>query len=150
MNARILSVVDAYDAMISPRPYRREPRTVVEAKMELQRCAGSQYDPHVVKTFLWVLEEQENQQGTLEEAKAPDTSDQLNPIIRVPIGKVCQPGTEWRQQMAEGRQQMAEGRQTVGLAAANRGLSAAPTLSRLAKARARTATTRAFYRSRQQ
>ena len=113
MTARILSVVDAYDAMISSRPYRREPLTVVEAKTELLRCAGSQYDPHVVKTFLSVLEEQENRKGTLEEAKAPDTSDQPNSTIPVPIIKVRQPGTEWRQQMAEWRQQMTEWRQQM-------------------------------------
>ncbi len=105
MSARILAVVDAYDAMISPRPYRREPLTVVEAKTELQRYAGSQHDPHVVQSFLCVLEEQENKQGPLEEAKAPGTSRRPNPNIRVPIGKVDQPVAEWREQVAEWREQ---------------------------------------------
>lgn len=58
MTARILAVVDSYDAMTSRRPYR-EPMSVAEAKVELQRCAGSQYDPTVVAAFLAVLDEQE-------------------------------------------------------------------------------------------
>ena len=57
LGARILSVVDSYDAMISQRAYR-EPRPVDEAKTELQHCAGSQFDPQVVSAFLTVLDEQ--------------------------------------------------------------------------------------------
>ncbi len=54
--ARIFSVVDVYDALVSERPYKRAwPRH--EALAELQRCAGSQFDPHIVQTFL-ELEEQ--------------------------------------------------------------------------------------------
>jgi putative nucleotidyltransferase with HDIG domain len=56
--ARILSVVDSYDAMISHRPYRN-PFSVKEARAELQRGAGGQYDPCVVEAFLAVLNEQE-------------------------------------------------------------------------------------------
>ncbi len=58
LGARILSVVDSYDAMISQRAYR-EPRSVEEAKAELQRCAGSQFDPQVVNAFLVVLEQKQ-------------------------------------------------------------------------------------------
>jgi diguanylate cyclase (GGDEF)-like protein/putative nucleotidyltransferase with HDIG domain len=111
MSARILAVADAYDAMISPRPYRREPLTVGEAKTELQRHAGSQHDPHVVKTFLWVLEEQENAQVLLEEAKAPGTSCQPNPNICVPLGKAGQLVAEWREEVAEWREEIAGMRQ---------------------------------------
>ncbi|HEX7082689.1 MAG TPA: HD-GYP domain-containing protein [Gaiellaceae bacterium] len=49
--ARILAVVDAYDAMTSRRPYRT-PLTHREALLELQRCAGSQFDPRVARAFL--------------------------------------------------------------------------------------------------
>ncbi|MGI9061570.1 MAG: diguanylate cyclase [Ktedonobacteraceae bacterium] len=57
LGARILSVVDSYDAMTSQRPYR-EPLPVAQARVELQRCAGSQFDPQVVRAFLHVLDEQ--------------------------------------------------------------------------------------------
>ena len=58
LGARILSVVDSYDAMTSDRPYRKAlPET--EATAELQKCAGSQFDPRVVAAFLSVLEDKE-------------------------------------------------------------------------------------------
>ncbi len=60
LGARILTVVDSYDAMTSERPYRK-PLSVTHARTELQRCAGSQYDPHVVEVFLHVLDELEQQ-----------------------------------------------------------------------------------------
>ncbi len=53
--ARILSVVDAYDAMTSRRPYH-EPLSIVEARAELLRCSGSQFDPQTVTAFLQVIE----------------------------------------------------------------------------------------------
>jgi diguanylate cyclase (GGDEF)-like protein len=56
--ARILSVVDAYDAMTSRRAYR-EPMSHEQACQELQRCSGAQFDPHVVIAFLRVLAEEE-------------------------------------------------------------------------------------------
>ncbi len=49
--SRILAVVDAYDAMVSERPYRR-PLQHEQAVAELQRHAGSQFDPEVVQAFL--------------------------------------------------------------------------------------------------
>jgi diguanylate cyclase (GGDEF)-like protein/putative nucleotidyltransferase with HDIG domain len=55
LGARILSVVDSYDAMTSTRPYR-EAIPVAQACAELQRCAGTQYDPQVVNAFLRVLQ----------------------------------------------------------------------------------------------
>jgi response regulator RpfG family c-di-GMP phosphodiesterase len=54
--ARIVAVVDAYDAMTSDRVYRKAPGREY-AIQELNRCAGSQFDPTVVKTFLEVLRE---------------------------------------------------------------------------------------------
>jgi diguanylate cyclase (GGDEF)-like protein len=50
LGARIIAVCDAYDAMISQRPYA-VPRSSEEAMLELRRCAGSQFDPAVVEAF---------------------------------------------------------------------------------------------------
>jgi two-component system cell cycle response regulator len=51
LEARILAVADAYDAMISERPYKAtiDPE---QAAAELRREAGAQFDPRVVDVFL--------------------------------------------------------------------------------------------------
>jgi putative two-component system response regulator len=49
--ARIVAVVDAFDAMTTNRAYRPS-RTPVDAVAELQRCAGTQFDTDVVGAFL--------------------------------------------------------------------------------------------------
>ncbi len=48
--ARVIAVADAFDAMTTPRPYR--PSRSTEASLaELNRTAGTQFDPQVVETF---------------------------------------------------------------------------------------------------
>ena len=49
--ARVTSVADTYDVMTSVRSYK-EARPASEAREELARCAGSQFDPVVVRAFL--------------------------------------------------------------------------------------------------
>jgi HD-GYP domain-containing protein (c-di-GMP phosphodiesterase class II) len=51
IEARVLAVADAYDAMISQRPYRGA-FTTDRALIEIERCSGSQFDPHVAEAFL--------------------------------------------------------------------------------------------------
>jgi len=51
LEARILAVVDSYDAMTSTRPYR-VPLTHEVAVAELRRCVGTQFDPICVEAFL--------------------------------------------------------------------------------------------------
>jgi HD-GYP domain-containing protein (c-di-GMP phosphodiesterase class II) len=55
MSARIVGLADAYDAMVSDRPYRKG-MPVEEAIAEMKRCAGTHFDPSLVKAFLRVLE----------------------------------------------------------------------------------------------
>ncbi|MDX6696878.1 MAG: hypothetical protein QOE65_275 [Solirubrobacteraceae bacterium] len=57
LGARIISVCDAYDAMVSPRPYRPDAKSPVEALGELNRCAGGQFDPAIVSQFVAVMAE---------------------------------------------------------------------------------------------
>jgi len=53
--ARILAVVDAYDAMTADRPYRRAVPHA-HAVAELRRGSGTQFDPELVELFLGALE----------------------------------------------------------------------------------------------
>jgi len=50
LEARIFSVADAYDAMVSERPYRRS-LSHEHAVLEIIGHAGTQFDPHVVAAF---------------------------------------------------------------------------------------------------
>lgn len=53
--ARIVSVVDAYCAMITKRSYK-DAYSEEHAREELRRCAGNQFDPTIVGVLLDILE----------------------------------------------------------------------------------------------
>ena len=58
---RIVAIADTYDAMTSDRSYRKAlPHDVAIA--ELERCAGAQFDPELVPTFIRMIEEHRKQQ----------------------------------------------------------------------------------------
>ncbi len=54
--ARILAVADSFDAMLSQRPYKAA-LTLEEARAELKRCSGTQFDPEVVEVLLELMED---------------------------------------------------------------------------------------------
>jgi HD-GYP domain-containing protein (c-di-GMP phosphodiesterase class II) len=56
LGARIIAVADAFGAMTTDRPYRRA-LSIGEAVKELKKCAGTQFDPHLVEIFISILEE---------------------------------------------------------------------------------------------
>jgi len=58
IGARIIAISDAYDSMTSDHPYRK-PLSHEEAKNELLKWAGKQFDPNLVSVFLDVLKEME-------------------------------------------------------------------------------------------
>ncbi len=51
LEARIICVADSFSAMIAERPYR-ERISIADACAELERCAGTQFDPEVVYLFV--------------------------------------------------------------------------------------------------
>ena len=51
LGARIFTVADSLDAMISDRPYRKA-LPMAHAREEIRRCAGTQFDPKVVEVFM--------------------------------------------------------------------------------------------------
>jgi putative nucleotidyltransferase with HDIG domain len=56
LGARIFTIADSLDAMISDRPYRRA-LPMPHAREEIRRCSGTQFDPKVVEVFSTIPEE---------------------------------------------------------------------------------------------
>jgi putative nucleotidyltransferase with HDIG domain len=54
--ARIFALVDTFDAMTSDRPYRKA-LTYQDARNEISRCCGTQFDPEIVKCFMEIPEQ---------------------------------------------------------------------------------------------
>jgi putative nucleotidyltransferase with HDIG domain len=51
LGARIFAVADTLDAITSDRPYRKG-SSFAAARLEIKRCAGTQFDPKVVEVYL--------------------------------------------------------------------------------------------------
>jgi HD-GYP domain-containing protein (c-di-GMP phosphodiesterase class II) len=58
VQARILAVADAYEAMTNDRVYRPA-MPEAEARAELKRYSGTQFDPAIVETFVKLLERED-------------------------------------------------------------------------------------------
>jgi putative nucleotidyltransferase with HDIG domain len=56
LGARIFTIADSLDAMISDRPYRRA-LPMSHAREEIRRCSGTQFDPKVVQVFSTIPEQ---------------------------------------------------------------------------------------------
>ncbi|WP_233067572.1 HD-GYP domain-containing protein [Sphaerochaeta sp. S2] len=56
LQAKIITVVDAFDAMTSSRSYKY-PMSIKKAMLELERCAGTHFEPSIVRVFLDSYEE---------------------------------------------------------------------------------------------
>jgi putative two-component system response regulator len=63
VEARIIAVADAFDAMTSPRPYR-PPMAIRQVLATLKRESGTQWDPEIVDIFLNLIERGEILAGT--------------------------------------------------------------------------------------
>ncbi len=71
LSCRIVAVADTLDAITSRRPYRDEGE-LVGALREVQRCAGSQFDPAVVRALLEVAVAEGGLEPLL--SRAPETA----------------------------------------------------------------------------
>lgn len=88
--ARLVGVVDAYDAMSSDRAYRKAlPVDVI--KKELLKNRGTQFDPHMTDVFVALLDE-----GTLKlyknENDSPAYDDDVLKNVSKIISENCEPG----------------------------------------------------------
>jgi diguanylate cyclase (GGDEF)-like protein len=80
MGARVIAVVDAFDAMTTMRPYQRI-RTVDQACVELRRGAGTQFDSVVVDAFIAVVNARDR--NTWHRLPTQD-DEHVRPLLRVP------------------------------------------------------------------
>jgi HD-GYP domain-containing protein (c-di-GMP phosphodiesterase class II) len=51
LEARIIAVPDAFDAMVSLRPHRRA-MSLEDILLEMEKCKGKQFDPEIMEIFL--------------------------------------------------------------------------------------------------
>ena len=78
LGARIISVCDAFDAMVSDRPYRGG-RSTADALEELRSHAGTQFDPAVVEAFEQAVRDHRTpNRGGLTRRRCPKTGKRRN------------------------------------------------------------------------
>ncbi len=59
LGARIITIADSYDTITSDRSYKKG-RTAAQAFAELERCAGTQFDPQLVRIFTEAMKQLPN------------------------------------------------------------------------------------------
>ncbi|MBE3589550.1 MAG: HD domain-containing protein [Firmicutes bacterium] len=82
LGARVLSIADAADAMLSDRPYRRAMR-LIEACRQLARASGEQYDPTVLRRFFELCADERFAKEILRQP-APISAAELGELIALP------------------------------------------------------------------
>lgn len=85
LGARILTIADSFDAMVSDRVYR-EGRSMEEAFAELRRCAGQQFDPELVEHFIASIQQRSAQDTAL----ARDASRQTGLHLGLQIDRLAE------------------------------------------------------------
>jgi putative nucleotidyltransferase with HDIG domain len=76
LGARILTIADAYEAMTSPRPYRKTPLTHEQAVDQLEKFSGIQFDPGIVPVLVGL------DRHILD--RPPDREDELPTMLHQP------------------------------------------------------------------
>ena len=82
LSARLMAVADVFDALISPRVYKR-PMPVAEARRIILADAGTRFDPDVVQAFTDAFEQL--QRIAAHHADAPDPAQQPDAGATVPF-----------------------------------------------------------------
>ncbi|HET9952319.1 MAG TPA: HD domain-containing phosphohydrolase [Candidatus Eisenbacteria bacterium] len=92
VGARIVSLVDAYVAMTSERPYRRA-LPYEKARQVISENWGTPFDPSLVEVFLAVLEKMEKRSRTRAEIPEPDVPDGALPAERAELDPLASGST---------------------------------------------------------
>lgn len=71
--ARVLAVADAYQAMISSRPYRKG-LPIEQAILEIRKGAGGQFDPEIAKIFIGMLKQEQKSSRSSKPKNIPSDS----------------------------------------------------------------------------
>jgi putative two-component system response regulator len=83
LGARIFAVVDAFDAIISDRVYRKG-RSYQEALSEIKKCSGTQFDPAIVEAFENIPQEDWNalhHRSLLEKRETASLQSVVNELV---------------------------------------------------------------------
>ena len=82
LEARIISVCDAYHAMTSERPYRAPVGHMPRRWTSCAACAGSQFDPAVVEAFVRTLAQAADAEPRLEPMQSGDPAATAGAAVR--------------------------------------------------------------------
>ncbi|MEJ5228401.1 MAG: HD-GYP domain-containing protein [Pseudothermotoga sp.] len=58
IESQVIFIADSFDAMTTPRPYRKTPMSFEDAINELKRCAGTQFNPLVVEVLVGIINDE--------------------------------------------------------------------------------------------